>query len=546
MKIVLIETSANQKYIFSTNKLRENIGASELTNRIGTKVVLDAVGRNYNYENDKSGEKLKSILNNEKPIEKSSEEDGVEIIIATSGKAILLTKSKKKAEQIIRNVTQTALKEMPGLKVNGAIADVSDDLKTIHSAIGEVHRKLDESRYQVPSNEQRFLRLPFVAPCASSGLPAQKYDSNEKEQIPRFSKVSLKKRAVSDNGKSRLEKTIGTYSENFYFAGDVNSLEKLFDELSWLSIIHADGNGLGQIFLEFDKHTGLREGRISPREHLNIYRKFSIALDLCTLDAVGFALKNLQGWTQNNLKEKKKESIEIPIIPLILGGDDLTVICDGEYALKFTKDFLKKFRENTQAEGIIKEIVGEEGLGICAGIAIVKPHYPFHQAYKLSEQLLKSAKKIKEEGDSKDTALDFHVLYDSAGANLKEIRNKFKDFDVASPYVIDSGFETDWLKNRDFQELEKRVNAIRNKKDGKKTLPNSQLHKIREMLFVGTEETKAFANTIKHRYETFSQLEPLFLEENDTKLTHFLGSITISEFWKGFEDNDGAKNENDE
>ncbi|MDQ3135469.1 MAG: hypothetical protein M3Q76_11835, partial [Acidobacteriota bacterium] len=43
------------------------------------------------------------------------------------------------------------------------------------------------------------------------------------------------------------------------------------------------------------------------------------------------------------LTTTKPNDPELPVVPLVLGGDDLTVICDGRYAIQFTRDFLLQF-----------------------------------------------------------------------------------------------------------------------------------------------------------------------------------------------------------
>ncbi|CAN5809421.1 hypothetical protein BH20ACI4_BH20ACI4_15440 [soil metagenome] len=601
--LVLIETSGNQRYIFSTNKLRENVGASELTYQIGTKIVLEAVGRkNYKYEDDKDGGKLRQLLLDEKPIENQTETDAVEIIIATSGKALLLTKNKKRAKEIVREVTKKALIDFPGLTVQGAVVEVNEDLTDIHDAVGKVHRRLEEIRYQIPSNLQRFQRLPFTAPCATSGLPASeiiKFTNTVGEDVFAFSKVTVSKR------KSLAEKPQKyAVGDDFKKGRIINLLESCFDvklpenqekfeeespKTKWLSVIHADGNGLGEIFLKFNEYLGIEQNqdenkkytfktREDARKYIEAYRKFSIALDICTINAAGFAIRGLQ-----NLFMKDQAKEVVPIIPLILGGDDLTVLCDGKYAVKFTHDFLTQFEKETkkiseefviddviipleyvkdiitQIQGIIPKILnavfGVSRLGICAGIAIIKPHYPFHQAYSLAEQLLKSAKGVKEEIQYEyksetvclpASALDYHVLYDSSGTSLEDIKEKLevdegKTLLFAKPYVV-SNFDENpiapkWLENRRFCLLNGRVKAIKEPaKDelNKRKIPNSQLHTLRERLHLGKDEAEAFAMTIEHRYKTFKKLEPLFFEENGKNFTHFLDAMEIAEFWEGF------------
>jgi hypothetical protein len=206
---------------------------------------------------------------------------------------------------------------------------------------------------------------------------------------------------------------------------------------------------------------------------------------------------------------------------------------------------------------------------MCAGVAIVKPHYPFHQAYELAEQLLRSAKQVKkkvrhrvrgEEVSLPCSALDFHVLYDSSGVKLDEIRQKLtvkKDgtFLYAKPYVVtkieEEPLDAVWLQRRAWSELAKRVKAMSDTEDDKRKLPNSQMHRIRENLYRGRLETNSEVDLFKQRYSSkdprkdkgFDKLlcegDSLFFSEDRdggyVYRTHFLDALDVVGFWKGFE-----------
>lgn len=619
MHIVLIETSGNQRFIFATNKLRENVGASELTYRVSTEFVLKAVDEEkvsadgnklWAAEDITSSQWRANLLNPQKNPPIGEKGNKIEVIIATSGKALLLVDQRTTGERIIRNVTGNALAQMPGLTVHGAISDVQDDLTDIHRAITDVHLRLEELRHQMPSNEQRFLRLPYAAPCSTSGLPAKHIKKYKEDNEPkRFSHLSYIKREARNSGYKRIRETLWGF--NLIYPEHI-------EERNWTAVIHADGNGLGEVFLNFDEYAGFdSSNRWSGRRYIKDYRNFSLALDICTIMAIKTALGKLKESYLKEVNERftgllekyqhtrrkgyqsKKAGNEanakklfhqakallhsarklkkLPVVPLVLGGDDLTVLCDGQYALKFVRDFLNAFEEETKkpqesVADIVKQIAnkafGTDYLGICAGIAIIKPHYPFHQAYELAEQLLKSAKQVKTQVLQTDgrqlpcSALDFHILYDSAHSDLQEIREvKLKihgdTYLSAKPYVVTENLEGQennlWLRYRRFAELQARVEAMNEKdQDGKRLLPNSQLHSLRESLFLGRLETNARVNLIAHRYENEKGIhkklsallvpdtEELFFKEIEPSgeihyATHFMDALDVVEFWQGFE-----------
>jgi hypothetical protein len=626
MNVVLIETSGNQRYVFSTNKLRENVGASELTYQVGTKYVLEAVekhsGRRLWDDDDTDGRMLRANLLDRKKNPAIEDTDAkVEVVVATSGKAILLVKDQSVAEKIVGEVTRVALEKMPGLMVHGAVCQTEDDLDRVgvdgglrlHAVIGDAHRKLNKIRYAIPSNEQRFLRLPFVSPCDTSGLPASSVQFfNPAGRNYSLSQVtSAKWNSNKTKGKNptkrlgRIESVINGASPSITLPKNLDKLEEVFGS-EWLAVIHADGNGLGQIFLDFQKCAGIdSDGSIKGRQYIEDYRSFSLALDACTINAASDALESLQ----HNYREEQRETAirqgqelgnireEIPVVPLVLGGDDLTLFCDGQYALSFTHNFLTNFEKEAQhlsqkdyltkakdgqtilidgktvyerlkdiVPRIASKMFGSNCLGICAGVAIIKPHYPFHQAYQLAEQLLRSAKQVKEEikhthiGLSTTvpaSALDFHILYDSAHSELTEMRGENmkvvgeETYLFAKPYVVTNenslsgqGANT-WLQHRKFGELKRRVRAMHapaKDDDTRRALPNGKLHEIRQSLFRGKEAAKAEVGLIRNRLkavrEEFDQLlseDSIFFMEGNKNYTHFLDAIEAVEFWKGFD-----------
>src|SRR5690606_5681066 len=81
----------------------------------------------------------------------------------------------------------------------------------------------------------------------------------------------------------------------------------------------------------------------------------------------------------------------LPLRPILLGGDDLTFLCDGRVALALTEAALKAFEAEVPSLGRVTA---------CAGVAIVPAHAPFAQAYALAEALCRHAKRRRQwEGD---------------------------------------------------------------------------------------------------------------------------------------------------
>jgi len=322
--VAVIETVSNQAFIFGTNRLREAVGASEMIYAAGVDLVLEALG--FSKDEIRTARKPGGL---DKVLRKHN---GIEPLLIASGKAILLG-PQNRLKDVIRKVALAAAERMPGLGVLGGIAPLAgdtDDAKALHDAIRQAHERLATLRARVPSAHMRFQRLPFVAECASSGLPAYGVDSKAPEEDV-ISEPVCAKRKFREKGRERLCEWL----EQENLAGSIDDIDEVLREAEgrWVAVIHADGNGLGEIFLDFLN----RSKAGSRKDYIRKYQAFSLALDTCTIKAAKKALAEVfrsqeREDEKDQQRQQRQQDKKLPFIPLIIGGDDLTVICDGAHA----------------------------------------------------------------------------------------------------------------------------------------------------------------------------------------------------------------------
>ncbi len=164
----------------------------------------------------------------------------------------------------------------------------------------------------------------------------------------------------------------------------------------YLGLLHADGNGLGALLLALGKHA-----KANPKDFVPLFWDFSAAVSEATKGAAQRATEEVLLLAQGDTWEEggaRPEVGLIPARPIVLGGDDLTLLIRADLALPFARAFLTAFeKESRDRLRPLKARYPQvpdlpEALTAGAGIAFVKSSHPFHLAYELAEALARHAK----------------------------------------------------------------------------------------------------------------------------------------------------------
>ncbi|NWJ97166.1 MAG: hypothetical protein HXX20_15385 [Chloroflexi bacterium] len=417
--LLAVDTSGIQSYIFGSNRLKENIGASYLVKQATEDWVFEALGTVAPKNNLDAGNGLdetKDIITHNLD---------AEVVYAGGGNFIALFREAEAARKFTRELSIRVLLEAPGLKL-----DVyQDKFEWTGTGLGEAVKTLlgnmKEARGKKPLSTP-LLGLGVTVMCQSTAMPAVQIDEDER---PVSAEIAAKL-AAAGSANVRLKRELHP-QDGYIYPLDLDDLGRSEGENSYIAVVHADGNGMGIIISEFGKET-------NNREYIRKMRQFSKQVNTISTQAMQKVIELLQQKivTDNGIRKiqgsnsvadlglkRKNGSYLLPMRPLVFGGDDTTFVCDGRVGLSLATTYLAAFEEAARDQGLT--------LSACAGISIVKAHYPFARAYQLAEELCAEAKKFRRENFSEGGgALDW---YFSAGGLYDELEKmREREFTVKS------------------------------------------------------------------------------------------------------------------
>jgi hypothetical protein len=375
-----------QSFIFKTNKLKEIIGASEIVEQICTREFYKISG-------------LSS--------------DSEEIIISAAGN-IRCILNEGQCRKLVMNFPKEVQKIAPGITISQVVVSFRENQEI---PIQELENRIKVQRNISPMP----LEIGFMGinrERRTGGLAFKEADLKNGKMEVVSEETFLKRLAVSSEVANSNEISSEMLFEKISGLKKVPYKDLSFDiehitessKNSWIAVIHADANGLGNILLNNIKE-------LNTNKEL---KKFSLCIEAATKNATQKAFQEV---IQNDKKQfenkyKSKKGYRYPIRPVVFGGDDLTVIVRADLAIAFSEVFLREFELATRKEFEKIKVSNIHQLTTCIGIAFIKESYPLHYGLHLAEELCKDAKKASRE----DSSIAFYKVQESFVEDLETLK----------------------------------------------------------------------------------------------------------------------------
>ncbi len=388
--LVILEVSQKQAFIFSSNKLKDNVANSAVIAWVtDSDFFQEVIGDASIYKEENN------------------------LVYAGGGHTILVFDSKDQAKEFVWRVTLQIHKDYPNLEMFAKLLECEqeiggEDLKRLSQ---ELEKK--KSRRGASFHQRTF------------GIEERNFKEKSEKEKPEKEK-KLDREWMPEGFKAPL-----TLEQ---LGGDKN-------KSNFIAVVHIDGNSMGKRVENLRKSL---EGK-SWEEYRKAFYCFSCSID----EQFKAAYKEMTEEVAERLRKGKlklnlvKDSSEyyFPIRRVITAGDDICFIAEGRIGLECARIFIEKLAKK-------RNMQDKQSYAACAGVAIVHQKYPFYRAYELAEELCSNAKRfiastyaelhpVSEDGSKKEEidsaeicanvcAIDWHIEYGEMKDGLEEIRQMYQ------------------------------------------------------------------------------------------------------------------------
>jgi hypothetical protein len=344
---LFIDTVSIQQYIFSSNKLKENIGASYIVEELLFQFNDEVIGSGY----------------------------------VGGGNALLFFENNESRRDFRQQYSRKVLAAFPGIRI--AFSE-EDNFSEAGEEFIKSKNKLVKSLIKNKSLQHLEI-MPFkhgiADDCSFSNEGQEVLDNDSKQYISHQSALKIKAAELSKNSVNDKYKHI--LSDKYAFTNELDKLGQT-DEKGYIAIVHADGNGIGE---QFRNCESLKQLQSLSGE---VKRIADGVLKELVSHLVNVVIKNIP--EENGFDFKKDEAGKqiLPFRQILAGGDDITFVCEGKLGVYLAKKLLELMSAPPETPDLPQK--KRMKVDACAGIAIVHTKFPFYKAYELAVALCDRAK----------------------------------------------------------------------------------------------------------------------------------------------------------
>ncbi|MFW6324937.1 MAG: Cas10/Cmr2 second palm domain-containing protein, partial [Desulfovibrionales bacterium] len=393
----LLEIGGIQAFILETGKLKEMIGGSEIIESLSQGFyddVLHDLGLREIDEPD-DGDNHWII-----PVQKNA------------GTLRLLFPDLNSARSFVTVFSRHAVQQFPGLPLYGTVveADWEKGLKEPHrdaNAALAVKRSLTPPSSGMPM-------LPVVRTARLDGLPAVEKD--KKELISLLSRTKRQRHLLEKADarlKTKYEPVLHTLFPDTTQIVWTDDFDRMIGDhpSSRIALVHIDGNDLGKRFQKTIEDVD--RGNLSTAESVARLNELSSLVQNANEYAFSEALAAA---VARDVPHADWKRYVVPARPLVMGGDDVSVIIRADLALTFIEHYVQRFEQKTREGGT--------PLTVGVGMVVMPKTYPFTKAFTLVENLLESAKHATINMTPRPSSLDYLVLTEEVESSLAGLRER--------------------------------------------------------------------------------------------------------------------------